>query len=69
MTRSIRILCIHTGDRTYQPLAWSDRDISNKKLRRLVHKFRTDADFVNGAVLDWNRLYDSLAEVKKLPYV
>ena len=69
MRRNIRILCIHTGERTYAPLAWTDREISNKKLRRLVRKFRTDADFLSGAVLDWNRMFDSLAEVKRLPYV
>lgn len=69
MTRSIRILCIHTDDRTYQPLAWTDREISKKEIRRLVRKFRTDADFLNGAVLNWSRLYSSLAEVKRLPYI
>lgn len=70
MTGSIRILCIHTGERSYAPLAWTDRNISNKKLRRLVRKFRTDADFIKGVVLDWQRLYNSVAEVKKeLPYI
>lgn len=69
MPRSIRILCIHTDEWTYVPLAWTDREISNKKLRRLVHKFRNDADFLKGAVLHWQSLYNSLAEVKKLPYV
>lgn len=70
MSRDIRILCIKTTDNCYQPLAWTDREISNKKLRRLVHKFRADADFLKGIVIDWYRFYDTIQQVKnELPRI
>lgn len=65
MSRDIRILCIRTKNHQFAPLAWTDREISNKKLRRLVKRFRTDADFLDGIVVSWYRLYDSLAEAKE----
>lgn len=65
MNRDIRILCIKVGEREYQPLAWTDREISSKKLKKYVHKFRRDSDFIEGAVMGWQRLYDSLIEMKK----
>lgn len=70
MSRDIRILCIKVGDRTFQPLAWTDREISSKKLKKYVHKFRRDSDFIEGAVLEWRRLYNSLSDVKfELPRI
>lgn len=66
---SVRILCIKTTEHRYAPLAWTDREISNKKLKRLVSKFRKDADFLEGVVIPWNRLYNSLDEAKTLPYI
>lgn len=69
MNKVVRVICIHVGERTYAPIAWTDREVSKKNLRRYVRKFRRDADFLKGAVLDWSRLYDSMSEVKRLPYV
>lgn len=50
------------------PLGWTDLDVSKKKLKRITHKFRNDSDVVRPIILDWIRLYDTLADMKsKLP--
>lgn len=69
MSRDIRVLCLEIDGGFYSPLAWTDREISNKKLRRLIRKFRRDSDFVKGAVMGWRRLFNSIDEVKALPYI
>lgn len=66
---TIQIICIHTTDHRYAPLAWTDREISDKEVRRLTKRFKTDIDFLKGVVLPWNRLYNSLDETKRLPYI
>ena len=66
----MNILCLRVEDGKVQPIAYSDRDISKKVARRLLRKFKNDADVSGASVVDYARLYDSKTEARsQLPQV
>jgi hypothetical protein len=66
----MNILCLRVEDGKVQPIAYSDSDISKKVARRLLRKFKNDADVSGISVVNYARLYDSKTEARsQLPQV
>lgn len=58
------IIGLKLTDGQIAPLAYTQRDISDKELRRLTRKFRKDSDFAYGICINWRRLYSRKEEFK-----
>lgn len=63
------ILCIRCTNGTVGPLAKTKRDLSKKEQRRLVRRFRTDADFAGAVVLPDSRIRYTEQELRQLPTI
>lgn len=72
MTKSIlpyKIIALKT-EKGYDLLAWRKGEISKKEARSLCKRFMKDSDVLHEVVMDWDRFYTSLSEMKKeLPEV
>jgi hypothetical protein len=58
------VLCLRLETGDFGPLAWSNDKISKKAARRATRKFQKDYDVIGYATLPWNRLYDTLSDMK-----
>jgi len=54
-------------DGTVQPLARSSEPVSNRELRSIYNKFRTDSNVVEAIAWSWQRLYSDKREATQLP--
>lgn len=63
MKRNLGVLCLRLDDGKVQPLAWTEGQLSKKRLRQVARHFRYDPDVVKPCVLHWTQLYRSRAEM------
>jgi hypothetical protein len=65
MPDNFAIIVLRLNDGTVQPLAWAERRLSVKQLRKACRKFRHDPDVVRPESMYWARLYRSPADMKR----
>jgi hypothetical protein len=59
------VIGLRLKDGKVQPLAWTERRLSIKELRRATKKFRHDVDVAEPCCMRWPRLYLSEMEMKR----
>lgn len=65
MACDFAVICLQLDDGKVQPLAWSERKLSVKGLRKACRKFRHDSDVVRPVSMHWARLYNSPTDMKR----
>ena len=63
MSKDFGVICLCLDDGKVQPLAWSRRKLSIKRLRKAVKQFSHDPDVVKAACMHWSRLYSSIRDM------
>lgn len=61
----MRIIEVLTTDNLLSPVAYTKGKVSNKELKRLLKKFKTDSDFKDFFNLPWQKVYSTKAQAKQ----
>lgn len=64
MASDYKVLGLRLKNGRVSPLAWTRRDLSNKEIRRAIKRFKKDADVEASWFHGWERLYNSVQEMK-----